>query len=208
MKKLVVLGLAAVMSSVAWGQDYAGLTLGRSKFGGACPVDGTCKSGSLAGKILVGAGLEGGLRSVGLSSYELSYVRFGRTSNKYSALLPTQTLDSLNGDAPLAYGDYDQQRQSTAMVAAFVARYAILPTTVAAARFGLAYVSASATTYVTGSRNGQVTESHFKPYLGLGLEQQVLPGTKVTAGVDWTKYTVAGTSGSLMLFGLGVLQDF
>jgi hypothetical protein len=207
MKKLVVLGLVALVSSVCCAQEYAGFTLGRSFVGGACPAGGDCGSGSVSSKLVVGAPLNGRLYAAGISAYELAYMRFGRSSQKYSAPLPNQLQDDLDAGTPV-YGNYERQRNATALAGAFVARYAVLPETRLAVRAGLAYVSSSRTTLINGARSGLITASHLRPYLGLGIEQQVLSGTRVTAGLDWTQYEAGGNKSSLTLLGLSVLQDF
>lgn len=207
MKKLVVLGALALVASWCGAQEYGGVALGKSFIGGACPQGGSCGAGSMSGKLVVGAPLSGKLYAAGITSYELSYMRFGRSEQKYSALLPNQLQDDLDAGTPV-YGNYTDQRQATAMTGALVARYALLPETRLAIRAGLAYVTSSRTTLLNGSRAGLVTASHLRPYLGLGVEQQLIPGTKVAAGLDWTQYSVAGRKSSLILLGLGVVQDF
>lgn len=207
MKKIVVLTLAALTASMCGAQEYVGLTLGRSHISGGCPSGGSCQSGSMSGKLVVGASNYTRLNAVGISGYELSFIRFGRSGQKYAAPLPNQTTDNLNAGTPV-YGDYELQRQSSALTAAFVARYAVLPETHLALRVGGAYVTSSKTTLLNGLRAGMVTSSYFRPYIGVGLEQQILQGLKLTAGLDWTQYSADGSKGSLVLMGIGVNQDF
>ncbi|HET8871944.1 MAG TPA: hypothetical protein VFM48_15985 [Aquabacterium sp.] len=211
MKKWVVMTAAAVVSSVAFGQEYMGLSLGHSYATNACPQPGLCSKGAQAGKILVGGfSNDSALKAVGASGYEFSYIRFGRTSNRFTQLLPQQNANAVAGapDYTLAYGYYDNRGQTHAMTAAVVWRASLLPTTAVVGRFGLAYVTTSLTTLIDGARSGQVTASKVKPYVGLGVEQQVLPSTKVSASVDWTRYSLQGYSGAVRMVGLGVQQDF
>lgn len=207
MKKFVVLGALALVASWCGAQEYGGVALGKSFIGGACPQGGSCGAGSMSGKLVVGAPLSGKLYAAGITSYELSYMRFGRSEQKYSALLPNQLQDDLDAGAPV-YGNYTKYHQATAMTGALVARYSLLAETRLAIRAGLAYVTSSKTTLLNGLRAGMVTSSFFRPYIGMGLEQQVLPGLKLTTGLDWTQYSAAGNNGSLVLLGLGVTQDF
>ncbi|MGE5450627.1 MAG: outer membrane protein [Acidobacteriota bacterium] len=204
---MVLIG-AVLASSLAWGQNYAGLSVGRSRVSGACEAGGECASRSTASKVFVGGAVEGPWQNWGMSGYELSYIRFGRGVNRYTAPLPQQTADAIAGIVPLAYGDYQLRTQSAALTAAVVARYALMPNTSVSAKAGLAYVTASFTTNINGPRSDQETASHFRPYLGLGVEQQVMTGLRVTLGADWTRYAVAASKGSLTMLGLGIQQDF
>ena len=207
MKKLVVLGALALVASVCDAQEYGGIALAKSFVGGACPQGGACSAGSMSGKLVVGAPLSGKLYAAGVTSYELSYMRFGRSEQKYSAQLPNQLQDDLDAGTPV-YGNYTKYHQATAMTGALVARYSLLAETRLAIRAGLAYVTSSRTTLLNGARAGLVTASHVRPYLGLAVEQQVIPGTRITAGFDWTQYSVAESKNSLILVGVGLLQDF
>lgn len=207
MRKLVVLGVFALVASACGAQEYVGLTLGKSSIGGECPQGWVCQAGSLSGKLAVGAPLNGKLYAAGITAYELSYMRFGRSEQTYTAQLPNQLQDDLVAGTPV-YGQYAKRRHASALAGALVARYSLFAEAQLALRAGVAYVTSASETMINGAHAGLATSSHVRPYMGLALDYQFIQGTKVAAGIDWTQYSVAGNKSSLMLLGLGVLQDF
>ncbi|HET8693577.1 MAG TPA: hypothetical protein VFM33_02805 [Aquabacterium sp.] len=212
MKKYAVMGMALTLCSMSFGQEYLGFSLGRSSATGACPVSGApCSKSALAGKVMLGGTVDvPALHTIGVSGYEFSYIRFGRTKTRFTQLLDQQNANAVAG-APgysLAYGDYDLHGQTNAMTAAMVWRASILATTSLVGKLGLAYVTTSLNASVNGAHIGQGTASKLKPYVGLGIEQQILPATTMSAGLDWTRYSLQGYAGPIRMVGIGLQQAF
>lgn len=218
MKKVVLFALLAASSVGAWSADYVGASYGLSRLAG-CPAGSECDRVARAFKVVAGTDAPDRLKSLGISSVEVSFSKMGKATERYSAVLPIQLQDNIDLDT-LVSGRYTNERQTSAMGLSLVSRHQLSQGLSFSARFGLSYATSTRTTHVAVSyedldsvlqsyqgRAQEVSASKLSPLLGASIEYEMVPGTKLSTGFDITRFSVGGDTSSFWQFHFGVMQD-
>lgn len=187
-------------------QGYAGAVVALSKIDGACQGQETCDHRGRAARVYFGSNLSAA-RQIDLGIGKIAAVEFGLMSfgKGGSTGQGTYTMDVDVGPVVLP-----TQRSTTANALTFAVA-SVFPFgggVSGVVRTGAAYVSSTVRYYVNGVENGSETATKLKPYLGLGLEVDVVDNVKIVGVFDWTKFDVAGSSSSLHSIGLGAQVGF
>lgn len=218
MKKVVLFALLAASSVGGWAADYVGVSYGLSRLG-ACPSAGDCDAMARSMKLLAATDAPDRLKALSISSIEVSFAKMGNASERYSAPLPLQSQDNIDSNTPVI-GQYTQARQATAMGLSLVSRHQLAHGLTFAARFGVAYTTSTRTTHLGVAyedadavlqpyqgRVQQVSASRLAPIIGASVEYELLSGTRLTTGVEMTRYSVAGDAAPYWQFHFGVQQN-
>lgn len=183
MKKIIFL-VALAAASVAHADGYLALDYANAKFSVDCDAGNTCsqKRGGLAlrwgGQLPEGYSLK--LGDFSLDTMEAGWIKSGRhTSSGENAEV------ILVGSTPRSRSvPFSNELSAQGIYGAVIGRYTIAPDWSAYGRLGLAYVSTTNAFTHNNLSAGSVTENHWSPLLGLGIEYAVIPGFKLNAGIQ------------------------
>lgn len=218
MKKVVLFALLAASSVSAWSGDYVGASYGLSRLSG-CASGTACDGAGRSFKLLAGTDAPEGLKAIGIKSVEVSFAKMSGAKQRYTALLPVQLQDNIDAGTPVS-GRFTEDRQASSMGLSLVGRHQLTQGLSFVARFGVSYTTSTRTTHVAVSyedgnavlqnyqgRVQEVSTSKLAPLLGASLEYEIVPGTKLSTGIDMTRYSGSGDSAPYWQFHLGVMQD-
>lgn len=218
MKKVVLFALLAASSVSAWSADYVGASYGLSQLSG-CAAGTECDGMGRSFKFLAGTDAPERLKAIGIKSVEVSFAKMRGAKQQYTALLPVQLQDNIDAGTPVS-GRFTEDRQASSMGLSLVSRHQFTQGLSFSARFGVSYTTSTKTTHVSVSyedenavlqsyqgRMQEVSTSKLAPLLGASLEYEIVPGTKLSTGLDMTRYSGAGDSAPYWQFHLGVMQD-
>lgn len=213
----ISLGLIATLGHAqteAPAKGYVGAVLALSSISIDCA--GSCDKKSLGYKFYVGSQFEEknqlDLGFAKVQGVEVGYLKFGKASSGGAPVSYT-TVDT-DGNASTVLRSSSKTTAVSALTLALVTRAPIVPEASAVLRTGLAYVAATAKNYKESVAGGQmlsvgsVTETHFRPYLGLGFEYSVMRDLRVVGSYDLTKFQVDGRKSTTSLFGIGAEMSY
>lgn len=210
MKKLFIAALVAASPSV-FAQGYVGAVAALTRLNDACEPLFRCGSSNAGGfKVFGGAYLPAAqtlnLGVAKVNRVEVGAMRFGKISSSGVGVKYAWNDD----DEVYVPSDVTVKRsaQADAISGAVVMEVALADQLTLATKLGLAYVSATAAIERNGRRFDSKTQSSVQPYAGLGLEYALPGDVRLQGGVDWTRYRVAGRSGSATQLGLGASVAF
>lgn len=205
MKKVIVSCSLFLACSAAMSQGYMGAVAALSRIDGACDGQDSCNHRGRSFKIYFGSPLSEA-HQIDLGIGKLSAVEVGLTG-----------FGKGGSNGQFIYNDPDAgpvtmtaQRSTTAnaLTLAAVSSFPFGGGVAGVVRTGVAYVSSTVRYYVNGVQNGSETATKLKPYLGLGVEFEVVDNLKVVGAFDWTQFDVAGNKSSLKSIGLGAQLGF
>ncbi len=177
-----VAAVLAACSGVASAQWYGGAAGGRAHVTEDCADTDSCESSSRGYKAYLG------YKSDEVFAVEAGYLNFGRYKS-------TQGSDF--ADVKIA-----------GYLAALAMRGHVTPEFTVVGRVGVTFLD----TRLNGKSNGQfvgAADHSNKPYIGIGLEYEVMPKVKLTAAADFTKAgAFDGDVTTVRLITLGVQGDF
>ena len=206
MKKVFVASSLMAACVSAMSQGYAGAVYALSRIDGACQGQETCDHRGRAVRAYFGANLSASNQidlGIGkVAAVDFGLMNFGKGGSTGQG---TYTVDVNAGPITVP-----TQRSTTANALTFAVA-SVFPFgggVSGVVRTGAAYVSSTVRYYVNGVENGSETATKLKPYIGLGLEVDVVDNVKIVGAFDWTKFDVAGSSSSLRSIGLGAQVGF
>jgi len=218
MKKVIVSCVLFAACSTAMSQGYMGAVLALSKIDGACAGQDDCNSDRHhAFKVYFGSPLAQAHQidlGVGkVSAVEVGIINFGKGRSAGHTSVPELDANGLvitdNNNVPiLTNAPTARSTTAHALTLAAVSTFPIGGGVTGVVRTGAAYVTSTVRYYVQGAENGSETANKLKPYLGLGLEYDVVDNVKIVGAFDWTKFDVAGNTSNLKSFGLGASVGF
>lgn len=206
MKKVIATCSLILGCSAAMSQGYVGAVAALSRIDGACQGQDTCDHKGHAVRAYFGSALSPDHQidlGIGkISSVEVGIISFGKGGSTGSVVY----TDSGSASPYNRSG----QRSTTANALTFsaVSTFPFGGGVSGLARAGVAYVSSTVRYHIDGVENGSETATKLKPYLGLGVEYEVVDNLKVVGAFDWTQFDVAGNKSSLKSFGLGAQVGF
>lgn len=206
--KLFGLVLLSVLSPAALAQGYVGAVAALTRVDVSCLPGVSCDNNGFGFKLFAGTKLEkpllklggGGVDVVEVAAMRLAKGRYnGRTeitvnggSGPVVANVPASVTLGVNGLVASLGASFPLGQ-----------RFAVTP------KLGVAYMTATGEYVVDGARMGSVTKSSVQPYLGVSADYLLGQGIKLTAGLDWTRFRLAGSENEdAMLLGLGAAVSF
>lgn len=210
MRNIFVIATLMAACSTAMSQGYVGAVVALSRIDGACQGQDTCDHKGHAIRAYFGSALSPDHQvdlGIGkLSSVEVGFVNFGKGGSTGAI----SYIDPTDSDPTTNQHTRPGQRSTTAnaLTLAAVSTFPFGGGVTGVVRTGVAYVSSTVRYYDVGVENGSETATKLKPYLGLGVEYEVVDNLKIVGAFDWTQFDVAGNKSSLKSFGLGAQVGF
>lgn len=211
MKRLfVVAAMSAAVSSVH-AEGYAGAILALTRLDIPCEASVPCDRKANGGRIYFGSRLSDASRidfGVGaIDAVEFGYMKLGAAKTEGSA-----TTYKFDPDDPAVVNSVlvpaTVKTQADALTFAAVMHFPVTTNLSFAARAGAAYVTTTVKRTQDGLSSGSRSESHLRPYVGLGVEFDIPQWVKVVGTFDATQFEVNGKKGSAQLMGLGLEKAF
>ncbi len=209
MKRFVAFSLLSVFVFSAYSQGYVGAVRSLSNIDFHCSDDVDCHKSGQAWRFYGGMRLAPGAAidlGVGrIDAIEVAYMRFGSAR---SGGTRTVSVFDVNLGIVDVVKDVAYKAQADALSASLVARFPVVDDLNVLGRLGVAYVSSTLRTDVGGMSDTSQTATKLKPYAGLGVEYEIPSVMKIIGSIDWTRYDVAGRSGSMRMIGVGAETSF
>ncbi len=182
--KKIIFWIALAAASAAHADGYLALDYANAKFSVDCDAGNTCsqKRGGLA--LRWGAPLPESyslkLGDFSVDTMEAGWFKSGRRTSSGSAL----EYVLVGGTTRQTSVPFSNELSAQGIYGAVVGRYTIAPDWFAYGRLGLAYVNTTNSLTHNNLSAGSVTENHWSPLLGLGVEYAVIPNFKLNAGIQ------------------------
>lgn len=211
MKRLfVVAAMSAAVSSVH-AEGYAGAILALTRLDIPCEASVPCDRKANGGRIYFGSRLSDASRidlGVGaIDAVEFGYMKLGTAKTVGTATTYVFDPDDQTIVTPVTVPT-TARTQSDALTIAAVMHFPVTTNLSFAARAGAAYVTTTVKRTQDGLSSGSRSESHLRPYVGLGVEFDIPQWVKVVGTFDATQFEVNGKKGSAQLMGLGLEKAF
>lgn len=205
MKKILCVPVLLGIILPACAQGYFGAVAALSSTGLDCSSTLSCDKKGFALKVYGGTKLAPSsqldLGVARLDAVEFSAINFGKvgssgptTVKRYN--VNTFALESVAVDASTV-------NTANAITASAVINAPISQDFTAAARVGIAYVSATTRRYVDGTSNASETQTKFQPYLGLSAAYSVTDAVRLVGSYDFTRAPFVGRTANVSAYGVG-----
>lgn len=179
---LAALAAASVLSTGAMAKSYIDLSVGASNVNVDCTGTTSCSTSGTAFKAMYGYAMPSGL------AFEGGYIDFG----KATASDTTVSADAKAGGVALGLA------YAMPMDAKWGADF----------RVGIVDMKTKVTGIIPGYGSGSVSETHVKPYVGLGLSYKMNSSAKIVVGLDLTQGEIGGQSYDLRALTVGTRFGF
>jgi hypothetical protein len=216
-KHIFCFALSAAIFSVAQAEGYVGVSRSKGQLALGCNNAEQCKKGSEILKFYAGTKLSssdqidiGGVAVI--DAVEIGYWRGNKS--QASGQVSATTINE-EGDLVLAGAEGNNftvpgkvRLGFDAMILSGVARLPLGDGFSAFGKLGIAYVSATKRVELDGKSSRSTTAGVFRPYLGLGVDYELLPNLRLGAQFDMSAYAVGAEKGNIKSLGVGAELNY
>lgn len=200
MKNIFAVALLALLAQTVNAQSYGGASISYNKAAKGCATNSVCSASPVGGLVYVGAKLSDSLQAdlsfLGVDSVETGFFTLGHKSSRYTTRVGTG-LSAVTTN-------YREKVESNALYAAAVGRMVAGDGINLTGRVGLAYVSSTLKTVANGISLGATTSNRLAPFLGVGVDFDVLDDLALVSRFDFTRRSVANYSSNVFSLSAGV----
>lgn len=210
MKKIQFALLMLFAPALASAQSYMGAVVAINKFSIGCAANNTCENKKGGFQLRAGSKLDSSstldFGGVFIDTIEVGASKFGR---KEASGFQTESYYSGGVSAPTQrVVPISNAVSANAVYAAFIAHAPLTDEFAVTGKAGLAYVATTSRSTYNSLSYGSVTENHFSPLLGLGVEYAVIDAVKIVGGVEVVKFKSNSQSGKLSALTVGAQFGF
>lgn len=214
MRKLVVVGMIALVTNAVQAEGYIGASLGRGKMSFDCTAGASCRENVNVFKLYAGTRLsdaeEMSFGAARVDGVEVAYLRTLKGATSLSMIEQSYLFIEPDGSGTVLDRVVPSRQKLSidAIAMAPVLSAQVTENFRVFAKPGLALVTASIDSEINGQRIRQDSSVRLNPYISLGANYAVVTGVKVFGSFDMVGYRLKSERGTVQSLNLGAEVDF